>query len=64
MFEEQDDTDSDETFDDEAIFEDIELEDTPLGISTLPQTGQLPSELFYSFGAMLVVAGVLLKNRK
>lgn len=49
---------------DEALFEDVELEDTPLGISKLPKTGQFPVESFYRFGAMLVFAGLILKNKK
>ena len=38
-------------------------EGTPLG-EALPQTGQLPSELFYAFGSLVTAAGVFLKKRK
>ena len=36
-------------------------EDTPLG-EALPQTGQLPAELFYSIGGLISAAGVFMKK--
>lgn len=49
----------------EAPTEEVVLPDegTPLG-DALPQTGQLPSELFYGFGSLITAAGVYLKKRK
>ncbi|GAB6107362.1 Cna B-type domain-containing protein [Fusibacter bizertensis] len=38
-------------------------EETPLG-GALPQTGQLPTELFYGFGSLITAAGIYLKKRK
>ena len=41
----------------------IELEETPLA-DALPQTGQLPVELFYGAGSLITALGVYLKKRK
>lgn len=41
----------------------IELEETPLA-DALPQTGQLPAELFYGAGSLITAIGVYLKKRK
>jgi len=46
----------------EVEFE-IDLEETPLA-DALPQTGQLPVELFYGVGGLITAAGVFLKKRK
>ncbi|HAS73231.1 MAG TPA: hypothetical protein DCS67_03710 [Clostridiales bacterium UBA8960] len=46
------------------IFEEIDFEEpTPLG-STLPQTGQLPAELFYGLGGLVTAAGAFLRRKK
>jgi len=52
-------TTSEATTDDEVI---IETEETPLA-DALPQTGQLPVELFYGFGGLIAAAGVFLKKK-
>lgn len=42
----------------------IEIDEpTPLG-SALPQTGQLPAELFYGIGGLITAAGAFMKKRK
>lgn len=47
----------------EAEVVDIVLDETPLA-DALPQTGQLPAELFYGAGSLITVIGVYLKKRK
>lgn len=41
----------------------VEEEDVPLG-DALPQTGQLPADLFYGIGGLITAAGVFLKRKK
>ena len=53
----------DETATTEAVEElEIETEATPLA-DALPQTGQLPVELFYGVGGLITAAGVFLKKK-
>jgi uncharacterized repeat protein (TIGR02543 family) len=50
---------------DSSIFEELvelETEETPLA-DALPQTGQLPVELFYGIGGLITAAGVFLKKK-
>ena len=51
----------------EPVFEEvveIEIDEpTPLG-SALPQTGQLPAELFYGIGGLITAAGAFMKRKK
>ncbi len=49
----------------ETVAEEVELflDPTPLA-DALPQTGQLPVELFYGVGGLITAAGVFLKKRK
>lgn len=51
----------------EPTFEEVvevDVEDIPLGPSTLPQTGQLPAELFYGIGGLITAAGAFMKRKK
>ena len=41
----------------------ISEEETPLA-DALPQTGQLPLELFYGVGGMLTAIGVYIRRKK
>ena len=47
----------------EPPMEEIIEEDTPLA-GALPQTGQLPAELFYGIGGLISAAGVFMKKFK
>ena len=47
----------------EPPMEELIEEDTPLG-EALPQTGQLPAELFYGIGGLISAAGVFMKKFK
>ena len=47
----------------EAAQEEIDVEEVPLA-DALPQTGQLPSELFYAIGTAISGLGLFLKRRK
>lgn len=41
----------------------VELDDPIIPLSALPQTGQLPVELFYGVGGLITAAGVYLKRK-
>ncbi|HAS73270.1 MAG TPA: hypothetical protein DCS67_03910 [Clostridiales bacterium UBA8960] len=55
--------DLDIIYDDPEFEEEIVLEeDVPLG-SALPQTGQLPAEVYYGVGSVISLFGLTLKRR-